>query len=160
MRFKGERCYVLVIRPWGTVGVSWTCGATSEAFELHESSKPSPVTFMILNMFCRFGHLVPRHKQWSSRSHIASWHTLLLRHAACSFEFLFILSCKMISKVLNNPYLPQRVCFTYFPGYFLPSLFADTLSWACSILSGTVTALRSSLCQWPMMLLCGTDGAC
>lgn len=45
------------------MGVSRTCGATSEAFELYESSKPNPVTFMILNMFCRFGHLVLRHKQ-------------------------------------------------------------------------------------------------
>lgn len=45
------------------MGVSRTCGATGEAFELRESSRPNPVTFMILNMLCRFGHLELRHKQ-------------------------------------------------------------------------------------------------
>lgn len=71
---------------------------------------------------------------------------LLLRLAACSFYFPFILSCKMISKVLNNPRLLQIVCIFQFSGYLL--VCSSILSWTCSILSGAVTELRNSICLW------------
>lgn len=72
-RVQGECCCILVLRPWGTVGISRTCGSPRETFEPHESSQPSPVTLLTLNMSCRFGHLVLRHEQGNDHSSMTSF---------------------------------------------------------------------------------------
>lgn len=72
-RFQGECCCILVLRPWGTMGISRTCGSPRETFEPHESSQPNPVTLLTPNMSCRFGHLVLRHEQGNDHSSMTSF---------------------------------------------------------------------------------------